>query len=119
MAAEGEWVFFCDTDGTHDPADFWTLWERREGAGVVAGVKEGRKDPFYRKFASRLYNLFIRFKFGVKVRDTNAGFKLLSREVVETVVPKVNRLKLGFSTELLIRARWAGHKLVPVPVQHF
>jgi glycosyltransferase involved in cell wall biosynthesis len=119
LAASGDWVFYCDTDGTHDPEDFWTLWEARGDADVVAGYKLRRQDPAYRKAASRAYNRLVGWRFGFRVRDSNAGFKLLRREVVEAVVPRVRHLKLGFSTELLARAHGAGFRIVQVPVRHF
>lgn len=119
LAARGQWVFYCDSDATHDPADFWALWDAREDADVVAGVKRGRKDPFYRKIASWFYNRYISVKFGFRVRDSNAGFKLLRGQVVDEVVPEVTHLKLGFSTELLVRAHAHGYRMVQVPVRHF
>lgn len=119
MAARGECVFYCDSDATHDPKDFWLLWERRADADIIAGVKRDRKDPAYRRIASWFYNRYISLKFGFRVRDSNAGFKLLRRPVVDGIVPHVKHLRLGFSTELLLRANGAGYKLLQVPVQHF
>ncbi len=121
MLADSELVFFSDTDGTHDPRDFWRLYERmaESGADIVAGVKENRHDPLYRLLLSRLYNFLIGITFGLWIKDSNAGFKLMKRELVKEVVPQIKYLKYGFSSELLIRARHAGKIITPVAVKHF
>ncbi len=121
MLADSELVFFSDTDGTHDPKDFWCLYKRmaESGADIAAGVKENRHDPFYRILLSRLYNFLLGVVFGLWIKDSNAGFKLMKRDIVENIVPKVKCLKYGFSSEMLIRAKYAGKKIIPVAVKHF
>lgn len=121
MLADSELIFFSDSDGTHDPKDFWRLYEimAESGADIAAGVKENRHDPFYRLVLSRLYNFLLGILFGLWIKDSNAGFKLMKRDVVKNIVPQIKFLKYGFSSELLIRARHAGKKIVPVDVKHF
>jgi glycosyltransferase involved in cell wall biosynthesis len=121
ILARGNIVFFSDTDGTHDPNDFWKLHKKMQEtrADIIAGIKENRKDPFYRLFLSSIYNFIIGLFFGLWISDSNAGFKLMKKEVVDSIVPSVNHLKYGFSSELLIRAKSAGKKIEPVKVNHF
>ncbi len=116
--ARGEWVFFSDSDGQHDPADFWKLYEQREGFDLVVGSRAERNDPLFRKVLSRGFNLIVSLMFGVRIRDFNAGFKLMKGEVAEKVVPKIRHVKYGFSTELIVRAHNAGYKVREVPVKH-
>lgn len=119
LAAEKEWVFFSDSDGTHDPRDFWALAAKAaEGFDLVAGEKRDRQDPPYRLAFSRAYNALVRFAFGVRVRDVNAGFKLLRADLARAVAPDVKHLPFGFSTELVIRAEARGARVASVPVAH-
>src|SRR3989338_1201508 len=119
LLAGTDLIFFMDSDGTHDPKDFWKLYGQIGEADVVAGVKDGRKDPLYRILLSRLYNFLLGIVFGLWIKDSNAGFKLLKKDVVKNIVPRIKYLKYGFSSELLIRAKHAGKKIIPVSVMHF
>ena len=48
LLAQGDYVFFCDTDNTHDPSDVFKLLEKIEDNDLVTGVKLNRSDPAYR-----------------------------------------------------------------------
>jgi len=119
LLATGDYVFFCDTDNTHDPADVFKLLDKMEGNDLVTGVKLERNDPAYRILFSRAYNLMIYFIFGIWLTDINAGFKMMRREVIQKAVVKNHSLKYGFSTEIVIRAKYAGCRIAGVPVSHF
>src|SRR3989339_7791 len=120
MLAKGDIIFFSDSDNTHDPKDFWKMLDALNGNDIVAGVKENRMDPFYRKFLSIVYNkFFLWLFFGLSIRDSNAGFKLMRRRSIQDIVPEIRHLKYGFSSELLIRANYNKRKIVTVPVSHF
>jgi glycosyltransferase involved in cell wall biosynthesis len=119
LNAHGSLVFYCDTDNTHDPDDLFKLLERINECDLVAGIRLHRNDPLYRIVFSRGYNFVIFLLFGVSIIDTNAGFKLMKREVVDECVGNIKYLKYGFSTELLIRAHHAGYRIQGVPISHF
>jgi hypothetical protein len=55
--------------------------------------------------------------FGYTARDVDCAFKLIRREVWETVA--VQARGATFSAELLVRARYAGFTTVERPVSHF
>lgn len=116
-----EWIFFSDSDNTHDPKDAWRLIEETEKKhlGLCTGEKRERADPFYRKLFSFCFSLLVKIMFGVKQHSINTGFKLMNREIVENIVPKVKYMKYGFSSELTIRVAKAGYKYGGVPVKHF
>lgn len=119
-AAEREWVFFSDSDGTHDPKDFWKLHAKAaEGFDLVAGAKERRQDARYRLWFSAGYNGLVRRAFGVTIPDVNGGFKLMTGAIAKEIAPRVRHLPYGFSTELVIRAQHAGARVASVPVKHY
>lgn len=119
ISAQGSLIFFCDTDNTHDPNDLFRLLEKIKDFDLVAGLRLHRNDPLYRKLFSRGYNIIIYLLFGISLMDNNAGFKLMKKEVVDECVSKIEFLKYGFSTELVIRANHAGYRITGVPVSHF
>ena len=116
-----DWIFFSDSDNTHDPADVWKLIEKveQEQLDFCTGEKRKRQDPFYRKFFSWGFSVFIWILFGVKQHSINAGFKIMKKEIVTDIVPQVQYMKYGFSAELTIRVAKNGYKYGGVPVKHF
>lgn len=117
-SANGELIFFSDSDGQHNPKDFWNLYKKIEEYDIVMGSKSNRKDPFYRKVLSKMYNISVLILFGKYFPDINCGFKLMKREIAENVIKNIKYLKYGFSTELVIRANKMGYKITDVPVRH-
>jgi hypothetical protein len=71
-----------------------------------------------REFTSRVYNLLIAVMFpGRSFVDAQCGFKALSRQGVDKLVPQVVDNAWFFDTELLLRARAAGLRIHQVPVR--
>ena len=72
---------------------------------------------FKREFVSRSYNALIRLMFPRKTfRDAQCGFKAVSREVAENVVPHVENNGWFFDTELLLLSLRAGYDIKEIPV---
>jgi len=115
-----EWVFFTDSDGQQEAEDFWTLAAKAsEGYDVVTGVKTPRHDPWPRLALSRGLRAMNRVLLGARFRDANCGFRLMRREVVKAVLPRVNRLPLFINTEFLLRAQAQGYRIAEVEVRHY
>jgi hypothetical protein len=64
-----------------------------------------------------VYNLLIRRMFGVKARDINFAFKLLSRRVVDGV--ELRSEGSFIDAELIIRATRSGFELLQFGVDYF
>src|SRR3989344_7165373 len=82
-AAKNPVIFFSDSDGKHDPEDFWKMYESLLDYDMVVGWKKGRNDAFYRLVLTGVFNRIIGWDFGVKLHDTNCGFRLMNRKVVD------------------------------------
>ena len=113
-----ELVFFSDSDGQHDPRDFWKLVNRMRTADLVIGVKSPRRDPWYRIAISRVYNALIAVMFGLPLSDINSGFRLMKRRLVDDLLRDEWRLKACIASELTIRAHYKGYAIAEVPVRH-
>ena len=84
---------------------------------LVIGYRIKRDDPVNRLIASRVYGMFVKTIFGLKVRDIDCAFKLMRRDAV---------IDLGFisnsffaSTEILVRAQKKGLKIKEIGVNHY
>ena len=111
-------VFFTDSDGQHDPAEFWKLCEHIKDYDIVSGYRVRRTDPFHRIILSRIYNFSLLPIFGTFFKDSNCGFKLIKKRVINDVLDDVKYIKFGFSTEFLILAKKKGYKILEVPITH-
>lgn len=71
-----------------------------------------------REFTSRAYNLLIGLMFpGRKFLDAQCGFKAITRQASQKLLPLVKDNAWFFDTELLLRATMAGYRIHQVPVR--
>ena len=71
---------------------------------------------FKREFISRAYNLFVKALLFTRFSDAQCGFKAVTREVVERVVPQVKDQSWFFDTEMLVLAEKQGYRIADLPV---
>jgi glycosyltransferase involved in cell wall biosynthesis len=119
-------VLTLDADGQHDPAYATALITALEGADVVIGerVRTGSSMPLRRRMTNAMASVAIARVAGVRLRDTQSGFRAIRRSVIERVRARGDRYE--FETDFLIRAARAGFRVcnatVPTmygPVSHF
>ena len=84
-ACRYEWISFIDADGQFDfsEIDRFIIKQKETDADLVIGYYLSRAVPIYRKLNSFLWQTLIFLFFGLRVRDIDCGFKLISRKVVE------------------------------------
>ena len=74
--------------------------------------------PVARRLYSWGYQQLVRVLFHLDVRDTQAGIKLVRREVLAEVLPLMVEEGYAFDLEMLVIARRLGHRdLVEAPVR--
>lgn len=116
--ASMDYVFFMDSDGQFDITDLDRLMPHIGGKNVVIGYRENRADSFVRSLNAWMYGLYIRFMFGLAVKDMDCAFKIFPTEAYHKVRP----IKAGgalFSAEFLIKLKRTGYMFKEVPVRHF
>jgi glycosyltransferase involved in cell wall biosynthesis len=72
---------------------------------------------FKRELISRAYNVIVRAVLWTSFSDAQCGFKVVSRRVVQEVVPEVLDQSWFFDTELLVLAEKRGFRLRDLPVR--
>ncbi|MEE8363261.1 MAG: dolichyl-phosphate beta-glucosyltransferase [Dehalococcoidia bacterium] len=70
-----------------------------------------------REITSRGYSLLFRTMFMTPFRDAQCGFKAISREAAEAVLPLVRDTGWFFDTEMLIVAVRSGYRVRELPVR--
>lgn len=70
-----------------------------------------------RAFISRCYSFLFRSMFLVSFKDAQCGFKVVSRDVVDQLLPHVEDTGWFFDTELLILAEKTNYLVEEFPVR--
>ncbi len=91
-----------------------------EGYDIAIGSRLARgsqvKRSLKRRVLTRGYNLLIKGMFLTRFGDAQCGFKAVSRQAVQRVVPLIENNNWFFDTELLILAEKLGYRVKDVPV---
>jgi glycosyltransferase involved in cell wall biosynthesis len=114
--ARGDWVFFSDADLQFDLDEIERLLASSQGFDIVAGYRAPRCDPWARRIIAAVWGLLIRRTFRLPVIDIDCAFKLFRRQVLDAV--PIASVGAFVNTELLVRARSAGFRILQVPVSH-
>ena len=114
-AAHGRLVVSLDADLQNDPADIPAMMQKIEqaNADMVIGVRVNRRDTWSRKMQSRIGNGVRNWITGDQITDTGCSLKLVKKEAVDRV-----RLFTGMHRFLPTLVRYAGYKVVEMPVNH-
>lgn len=121
--ARGNLVVFLDADMEIHPSQIGRFIEemRKTRADLVIGSKrhpESKVDyPTKRKFLSWGYHLLIKAMFDLNLTDTQPGFKLFKKEVLDKELGKVEAEAYAFDLDLLANASADGYKIVEAPIE--
>lgn len=120
-SAKYPWIAFTDSDGQFDFSEITSFIDkqRETAADLVIGYYKKRRVSLVKIITSRVWEAVVFVLFGLKVKDIDCGFKLISKKVIDAI-PKLESERGAFiSSELLIKARKANFKIVEIPVTHF
>ena len=112
-------VITIDGDGQHPVEDikgFVSAFKRNPKIGIWVGKRKvvSTDMPFLRRLTNLSMSLLISFFSGQYIPDTQCGFRLIKKEVLE----KVTLFTTHFETEseILIKAGWKGFNIRSVPI---
>jgi len=120
-------IVFIDADGSHDPNDIPKLIkpiirgeaEHVTGSRKLGGSEElhGDINKFLRVLASDIIILGINYRFGVKLSDSQNGFR-----AIKTSLARKLNLKENITTieqEMIIKTLRAGYRMAEVPAHEY
>ena len=113
-AAAGDIIVTMDADLQDDPKEIPNLLAKlNEGYDLVSGWKKNRRDPFSKRFFSKVYNFFTSKLSGIKLHDFNCGLKAYRKNVIKSinVYGELHRY-------LPVIAFHHGFKVTEIPVTH-
>ncbi|HEV8614884.1 MAG TPA: glycosyltransferase family 2 protein [Methylomirabilota bacterium] len=111
-----ELLVTLDGDGQHDPDDLPALLAAAAPRTMVIGgrVAQGEALPVDRLNAIRIAGFFVNWAGGVRLLDTQSGFRVYPLALFDEVRP--TRGGFVFETEVLLAAVARGWRVIEVPV---
>lgn len=123
MSASGQVVLMTDCDLSTPIEELDLLMMHIGVSDIVIGsrrLKEkklGRMPARYRTFLGDIYYEMLRLILLPSVKDTNCGFKLFSRKIIQPVFKKQRINRWGYDAEVLYIANKMGFSIKEVPVK--
>lgn len=117
--AEVEYILTIDADLQHQPEDVpkFLLVQQKTNADVIIGWREriGTQMPVHRILSNTLTSALVGIRTGIKIKDSQCGFRLIRRSVIDRV--QLESTGYEAETEFIIKAARHGFKIEFVPVQ--
>ena len=125
LEARGEFILFTDADlsAPIEEADKLLAALESSGADVAVGSRALQRELIgihqsrFREWGGRFFNLLVRIFTGLRLQDTQCGFKLFRRETTRRAFELQRVEGFGFDPELLFLIQRLGGKIVEVPVR--
>ena len=123
----GRYLGFIDADGDLDPIlfDSFQTMVRLYSPDIILGSKRHPLSeveyPLLRRIYSWGYQQVVRIGFRLNIRDTQTGIKLIRRDVLSAVLPRMVEKRFAFDLELFVIARRLGYKRfleAPIRLRH-
>ena len=116
LAINPRYIFQTDSDNQFSTEDFWKLWNVREDASFISGIRRNRQDPLHRLLISRLLRTQLNVAFGVRVTDANIPFRLMRADFLRlalTAVP-ASSFAPNIFISILAKRVWNSHREIPI-----
>jgi glycosyltransferase involved in cell wall biosynthesis len=114
-----EYIVTLDADGQHDPTEIPRFAEHvgKSGADIVVGNRmDNRKDmPFIRIFANKATSSFVSLRAGVRIPDSQNGFRMLKTSIFKKIELVTRRYDT--ESEILIKTAGMGGRIDSIPVE--
>jgi len=126
LATTGDFIIFCEPDGTFEPFDIFKLLAYANDFDVVFGSRTnslliwtGANMGFFLKWGNWLVAKYLEFLFNTaSFTDVGCTMRLISRETLEEIQP---RFKVGgshFGVEMMLLCITSGTKFIEVPLNY-
>ena len=123
LASLGDLIGYVDADGATPPHAFLDLVKKINGADCVIGSRWlpgaviHQSQTGNRRFASRVFHFIVQLLFWLNIRDTQCGAKVMKREVIEKIHPRLQIADMAFDINLLVSIKRAGFRILEVPTE--
>jgi len=114
-----QYAVTIDSDGQHFPEDIPVFLKeiQQNGEALLIGDRNMEQGgiPGKSSFGNRFSNFWFWFETGIKLNDTQSGFRLYPIRQMKNL--KFFTKKFEFEIEAIVKAAWAGIPVKNVPIQ--
>lgn len=124
LKARGKYRLFTDADGATPIRNLDLFWEfMQAGEHILIGSRDLvqskiiKSQPQWKVFLGDVGNYLVQYTLGLQgILDTQCGFKVLSAEVVERIVPHIQALRWGGDFEILALGKKLGYSIREIAI---
>jgi dolichyl-phosphate beta-glucosyltransferase len=123
--ATGQWRLFSDADLSTPIEELEKLFAatREQGCAIAIASRAvdrsliEQRQSWFREWGGRGINLIMRLALGLRIHDTQCGFKLFRADAANTIFPLQLVEGFGFDPELLFLGQKLGFTICEVPAR--
>ncbi len=121
LDARHEWVLFSDADLSAPIEELPKLFAAKTPVAIGSRALDrsliGTHQSSFRELGGRFFNLMVQLGTGLRIWDTQCGFKLFRRDAAQAVFKRQQLERFGFDVEALFIAQRLGYEITEVPVR--
>lgn len=126
LAAQGKITFFMDADLSTpltEITDFLAYFEAHPEIDVLVGNRAHaqseilKRQSMVRRKMGQMFNTVLRAIVGIRIADTQCGFKAFRRAAREAIFLRQKLDGFAFDVEVLLLAEKLGYRVADLPVQ--
>lgn len=123
LAPTVDHIGYVDADGATPPEAFHDLLKHMDGAHCVIGSRWlpasvlHQVQPFFRRFASRVFHGIVELLFWMHIKDTQCPAKVMRRQAVEKIHSHLRIADLAFDVNLIYSLKHADFEVLELPVE--
>lgn len=117
-AVTAEWVFQTDSDDEMPAASFGELWNLRDDADAVIGIRTSRNQSAGRRAITRAARLTARASFGCRLADVNCPYRLMRSSSLDPLLAVIPDDTFAPNVAISGMLARSGAHLAEVPVPH-
>jgi dolichyl-phosphate beta-glucosyltransferase len=121
--SRGKICLFMDADGSTPSTEIEkNLFYLDEGYDIFIGSRVLRdedqilKVALHRKGIGIIFNFFVKKILSTNIKDTQCGFKIFKKEIINPLFSRMNINGFGFDLEMLYLAHKMGYKVKEGPI---
>jgi glycosyltransferase involved in cell wall biosynthesis len=117
--AKGDYVIFMDADGSIKLSGILAHLDEITNYDAIVFDRYsflGNRIPYMRRFASRGFNVLVKVLLGVRVNDTQCGYKIMKTEYAKKAFRKISVTNTFFDVALIFYLKKLGARIMEVPI---
>jgi len=116
-----DYIMLMDADGSISMDEMFRSLDLLDFYDVIVFDRYSNNEndiPFIRRFASRGFNLLVKGALGIRVNDTQCGYKIMRSQYARDAFEKISVTNAFFDVALFYYMKKNGARSVEIPVKY-